>query len=681
MEALSTLGWDSMSYSSRKDSTGAQGFFGRMRLPKFVGRSDSTDGTHRVSEQASGLANLFRRPSEEKTEVVISQRGHELSQYGYEQFTVSDDEQIYITPTSERTMFNDGEEFAVELMTEKVEETVEVEDDIEPLEVSETEPEFIRNEEAVEETFDVEPIDFVQAFTPMEEEVEKAEIEAEDIFDDFDEPVTSSTKISIEDLFGNVVRGSDGIVETDVGIVANGTVIPVEESESKEFHANDRTLDSFVDASVESESLEEPVTRTMGLMEKDVEVDVYEDIESTIMVMPVVDEPQEIERIGSAEVIPEMDDEDDVPEVFVPKVEDFTEEAVAEESVLMEEVTPMLAAPVAVPVLAPAVSALALAPAAPVIALAPTATVLAIAAPVAVEAPTYSWDVSEEAAYSYEMFNVIEPDYATYSVHKEIVEIPWTINDEAIEAFGAFMVLEPEYEETVTEIPWELSEDAVEAFNAYMIIKPEYTRAPVEIPAWDVSEEAIEAYSGFQGMEEEYFKQAFIATLPSTIVSNKIEVEPLEKRIDEVEASALGITSNYAETTSAVKTPVVDMTKDNSFNLDNVEVKPEPKIENGCEVRASRFIFKDGRLQKVPVAPVAVPAAPAAAPAVEEKELVIEYSPAPEVKEESFRAPLIVEAEPELKLNSAKLVAKKVEGVNFSFGLSNTNCDSVRFSF
>ena len=276
---------------------------------------------------------------------------------------------------------------------------------------------------------------------------------------------------------------------------------------------------------------------------------------------------------------------------------------------------------------------------------------------------------------------MIEPDYATYAVHKEIVEIPWTINDEAIEAFGAFMVLEPEYEETVTEIPWELSEDAVEAFNAYMMIKPEYTRAPVEIPAWDVSEEAIEAYSGFQGMEEEYFKQAFIATLPSTIVSNKIEVEPLEKRIDEVEASALGITSNYAETTSAVKTPVVDMTKDNSFNLDNVEVKPEPKIENGCEVRASRFIFKDGRLQKVPVAPVAVPAAPAAAPAVEEKELVIEYSPAPEVKEESFRAPLIVEAEPELKLNSAKLVAKKVEGVNFSFGLSNTNCDSVRFSF
>ena len=699
-----------MGYSSRKDSKGSQGLFGRL-IPKLT-KSDASDARERGSDSDVGFASMFKKTQNVRNEMPAVKRDRDIGTFGYDTYEVSDDCSIYISSKTENAIFED-DEYLSELPSDGIV----------------AEPVF-------------EP-------APEAKQADEEQTTFEDTFEDMFEnqaETTGPTEISIEDLFGNVKRGSDGAVDTAIGVFDNGEFMKVDRSENVPF----TTMDSFTepepaaeDCMMDSLEIEESHAETAIRA-----VDVYEDIESTIMVMPVEDSLGEVERIGAYT----GPDKDDVPEVFVPKVEDFTEEAATEQTAeepieRIGSYKPKVEETMQIPYDLPAFVATAFcafidsvpeyesapvqemrimeAPVEMIPAFVPTAeepewdvtdeasvsftefmadmpeypAIVAVPAwDVTDEAadayaafgtimPEYpeevkeapAWEVSEDAAEAFEAFNSIEPEYPEVSY-----EMPaWDVTEEAAFMFGAFVSIEPEYPEEVKQAPvWDVSDEAAAAYEAFGTIMPEYPEEVKEAPAWEVSEEAVSAYAGFQSLEDEYFMQAFTATLPSTIASGSIVVPPMEERVTDDEAIPMGMTGNTAKTTTKVDEIKVDFVNDPSFNKDNTEVRPEPRIQNGCVVRPSRYVFKDGRLQKVSAEPVE--ASRIETPA--DQQINMDYKPAPAVAEEPFRAPLTVEEdkhEPEMAIRprAAKLVAKQVEGVNFSFGQSNTGNGSVRFSF
>ncbi len=647
-----------------------------MRLPKFSVRLGDADAPRREVEQFSGFTSFFRKASADSNGPAATGMDLDLGQMGYDRFEVLKGQNIYIQSESERSIFADSGMAFEDLNTyepaatdgrsqEKAQAdnengyfdepsadlTVEGSEEVQATEpAGENTPIEAQTAEGPEYTWD---------HPEYEKEKESSAEEPQEGW--FDDEPSDTAHISIEDLFGNVKRGSDGYVNTDVGVVDNGIVMPVPESEPETVHLED---------------FDAPVIRPVGLMERE-------------GIVP--------EEAGMKDSEPESVDA--VLEASVPQ----TEESI----ILLGAPAPTLslAAPVYVPV-------------------AETYWEITEEASAAFGAfmtiqPEFPktdkpWELSEEAVSAYGAFLTIKPEYETTEVPWEITEdaasafgsylsirpeypaeeVAWSIGDDAASAFGSYLALTPEYadpeidwdlsDEAVSafgsylsirpeypaeEVAWSIGDDAASAYGAFLTIEPEYTAAEIPVPEWDVSDDAAVAYSDFKTLEADYFRQQFMAALPGTVAIPRMEAKPLEQRESEIDAIAITAVSEAVAVTSTADNGVgADVLSDPMLVKENIEIRPEPKLENGCEARTSRFVFKDGRLQKVPVE-MAAPAADIKA------DFDMEYAPVPEIKEESFRAPLTMEEEqPIMKPKAAKLVA-------FGFGQSETNSGNVRFEF
>jgi len=659
---------DSMSDGSRRDSTGSLGLFGRLRKPILGGRSGSTDDADKEVEQYSGFTNIFRRNAG-RTEARANAAAHDFNNMGYNRFVMPNGQQIFVQSESEETMFSDDEEFystqpemktELEMLAEAKKESVDAEEpeldifDIPACFLAVAEPPVVDEQVVVEEKKEEDFTIQSEAEEPSEQILDKSE------FDELwgEDSPSESNHVSIEDLFDNVARGPNEFVETSMGIVNNGVVVPKEEV-------------------LESTAPVADVDAPVGLMEK---------------------EEPEREMIAAAPVGPD----DDAPEVFVPKVEDYTDDAKA---------ALMLSAPVAVPALpAPVVVPVRIVP----------WTVTEEAAFAygsflefrdVMEQPEIDWVITDEAAFAFAELMSMVPDYGKVEVPWEITEeaavafadlmaivpdytiseVPWEVDEATASAFRAFKTIQPETPWDVTdeasvafadlmsmestyaepEVQWDVTEEASMAFSAFTTIVPEYPVAHYEMPEWDVSEAAAEAYCDYKAREQEYFQQEKFDEQPVTEIRSNIEVPALEERIDEFDALALGITPTFAKTESG--DAGVDHKVFAAVNHDNLAIGEGLKGKEMIDVTPRRMVFKDGRLQRVPIE---------AAPVISKAEMPmdIDYSPAPEVKAEPIRAPLAFENEIE-KPTPARLVAKKVEGVNFDFGQSEDDSGMIRFIF
>ncbi len=697
-----------MSDSSRKDSTGSHGFFGRMRL--FSGKGGQAAGRNRGSEP---ITKMFRKSSDDKEDAMPSVTGRDLGQYGYDLIEMSDGNRIYIPNTPESAIFSENE---VVIREEEQEEDP-------PRECIAPAPKGEMSDDDIDEPF----IDEESLIIEQSEEFRIMEAEPLETgaADEVAEPSVSERE-NIAGLFDNVPRGSNGFVETGIGIVQNGEVRKTDVPSLDDYGKADTEITASADDAIfiDNEINEDYVdVKIEASAPKDVEED-----------LAAADEPEEILRIGPKE---ETMVEDEVPEVFVPKVEDVTEEAVSDEVVEAAEVIPMLPAP---------------------------AQTLAICAPVATDVSAYAWDVSEDAADSYGAFMSIEPDYSAYSITAEtvwdidgqasdaflafgalvpeyptptyeapawdvsdeasesfvshiasvpefekVVIVPernvteeaaesfvsysssvpefesitvyapaWDVSDEASESFVSHIASVPEFEKVVIVPEWNVTDGAADSFVSFCASVPEFESISVDAPIWDISEDAYESFVAFQSLNDSCMMEEYIAKLPQTM---SIEVEDLERPEESFLGSNLDMTQvPFALTGSTDAGVDVDFRNDDSYDRSNIEINPEPKVDDGRQVRTSRFVFMDGRLQKITNEPVEV--GDLTDP---EGSFEMEYEAAPEVSEESFRMPLKIEVKAdemeELKPRSANLVAKQVEGVNFSFGQSTNSNSKVRFLF
>ncbi len=306
------------------------------------------------------------------------------------------------------------------------------------------------------------------------------------------------------------------------------------------------------------------------------------------------------------------------------------------------------------------------------------------------------WDVTEACAETYTDYLAAIPEESTWAV-----EPVWEIADETAESYVAFQTIRPEYPKAVAVIPewdtaaenyseylgfipeestwavapvWDVTEEASAAFIDFGTIRPEYPKAVAVIPEWDVTEAAVAGFEGYRTAEEDYFNKSMMV-VATTVSVNRIELDAIERHVSNAVAAVSGVTGTYAETASQDDLQIT--IKDNTdFNQENLQVVPELDPEK--KVRTSRFVFKDGRLQKITEEVVLdeVDTTIAETSATVSEDVAVEEMPVVEEKAEIIALPA---AQAIAALPAP--VAKSEGGVNFSFGQSKNSYGSVRFFF
>ena len=302
------------------------------------------------------------------------------------------------------------------------------------------------------------------------------------------------------------------------------------------------------------------------------------------------------------------------------------------------------------------------------------------------------WDATEETGEAFADFIGSIPRESTWS--KPLPE--WDATEMAAAVFADHIASIPEESTWAIEPVWEVTDEAVAAFDAYMTIRPEYPKASVTVPEWDATEEAAEGFIGFLDAVKEEIAPVVPVVVAHTVSVSKIELDPIEDRISDEMAMAIGSTGNYAETDTEVQMKI--KVKDNTdINQENLQITSTKKV------RASHFVFKDGRLVKVVEEKVIADLmeepsiisteVPEDVPMVLSTVNVDEFESSPSI-EEAPAETIAEESEPKIIAlpaaqsfaalpapKSAKLVAKNIEGVRFSFGGNTKGCGSIRFSF
>jgi hypothetical protein len=343
-----------------------------------------------------------------------------------------------------------------------------------------------------------------------------------------------------------------------------------------------------------------------------------------------------------------------------------------------------------------------------------------------------AFDVSDDAGDAYASYLSIRPVYP----RKEKAMPAFDASAEGAAAFDAYLGIRPVYPRKEKEMPaFHITADAADAYASYQSIWPQYPRKEKEMPTFDVSDVIAPAFAGYLEMEEEFKRQAVFDGMAVTTVTNDIIPEPMERRISDLGAAEIGRTGNYAETGGSLSDPPIRVKGNDDFNQEGAQVLPEKR-----EGRAARFVFRNGRIQKVvdkveitstdirmqstvseepaPVERIA-PAKPVqAAPLKLEEPVEEEVAALPEAQDVIYLpeaktvislpeaqdviylpeaqdvialpaakveepAPVEETAEPKIVITmpAAEMVAKDKEGVSFSFGRSNYSYESVRFSF
>jgi len=284
---------------------------------------------------------------------------------------------------------------------------------------------------------------------------------------------------------------------------------------------------------------------------------------------------------------------------------------------------------------------------------------------------------------SYNAYQSIRPEYP-----KAQVVIPeWDVTEAVSEAYPDYLAMIPEEEYWTIQIPaWDITEEGAEAFGQYLSIRPEYPKAAVVIPEWDITDEMAASLEGYRMVEADHFMQAK-TVVTSTLSVSKIVIDEVETNIEDKDAIKMGRTGNVAKTGSASSMKL--RVKDNT-DIDQSNLVINPRKLPARRATASRFVFKDGRLQKVPVK-VEVPEVDPAAQ--NEVSLITEIPEAVTVTEETLEVEPVAPAPEYIALpaaqnyaalplpKSAKLAAKNIEGVRFSFGKTGSGSGSIRFSF
>jgi len=208
-------------------------------------------------------------------------------------------------------------------------------------------------------------------------------------------------------------------------------------------------------------------------------------------------------------------------------------------------------------------------------------------APVVAEVP--EWDVTEMSAESFVGFIAMIPRESTFAI------IPvWDVTEEAAMAFTEHMATVPEFEKIEAPVAWDVTEETSESFMGFIAMIPKESTFAI-VPVWDVTEEASAAFVGFMASQEEMYSQAVTETKAVLLLPARIGVEPLERKAEPdatVEAPA--------------QYPVESMTSgadtdNHRYSLDT-DISKETLAENvklDRPIRASRFVYKDGRIQKV----------------------------------------------------------------------------------
>ncbi len=269
------------------------------------------------------------------------------------------------------------------------------------------------------------------------------------------------------------------------------------------------------------------------------------------------------------------------------------------------------------------------------------------------------WDLSEASAAAYMRYTSVEPEFGP----SNIVVPDWPLTDEAVESFNAYMSLEPEYIQKIVVREWDLSEssaeaymgyisvepefgpsniivpdwvvtdEAVDSFNAFLTIRPQYIRAPVIEREWDITEGEAESVCAFRQQVEEEENRGFMNRLPKTVLVESLKVAPLEPETYDVLTRTSLAGENFANTSTAVEMK----TSLNGFT--NINIAPRKTVSDRS-MHVTRFVFKNGKLQKVESEPEP-PKRKECRIRIKSDDEDIEIVPAPETVSE------VVESQPE----------------------------------
>jgi hypothetical protein len=660
-----------------------------LRLGGKTSLAGKVKGSDRVN-----ISKMFRKSAGDSRGSSADSGREDISRFGYDRFEVSEGNHIYVSSVSESSIFDDDVPIA---QTEGHEEQKEISVQEEPVYAApgisdssfdapieddhifsgmETDspieaPVFFMDEEEeepAEELYDPVIRTFAMEEAFIEEEPAEVSAEADEELDWFDDAEEVDPKAAIAGLFDNVVRGSDGCVDTDVGVFDGEEVKAFAEPAPKmEMRIMERAPEPAADDIVfESQEITES------------------EVESAIGAAPLT-----LEAFADDDEV-----EDEVPEVFVPRIEEVEEAKFA----VPETDTPMLAqarsapaiaAPVVIPALPTASSIIAL-PAASAVAVAEAAveyTEEAMAAfgefmamkPVKAPVIAKEMEYTAEGLEALGAFSAMEP----ISIPAPVREVEYS--EAGIEALGEFMAMRPVAIPAEAKEP-EYTAEGLEAFGEFMAMKPIYVPAPVRIREPEYSEQAMESFGAFIGMipkeaplkvkAPEYSEQAmeafgafvrmipkeaplknrnndytaegmeafgaFIGRLPEARPASRqapawdvsdiaveafgdfqhsvdeelrqpfmsslprtISVEDLgELPAEETESFVMPMAAPQFAMTTGVE--AVEQSQIEEMNKENLVIVPEKKLDNERTLSPKGFQFVDGRIQMVASEPVRI---------------------------------------------------------------------------
>jgi len=703
------LGWDSMGLGSGKFSEGSRSLFGSISIPNLK-KSEFADALRSGMGQITDLAKRYSKNGDVHSFVETVKanqarsRGNDMGAYGFESFQVGDDIEVFVRDTPVEEIFRDSETKFEPVVSMDAGREAEAPAE-QPVTLEDFAADFEGEIAQIEEAKATEPVvehpkleEFMdQPVIIRPEFIEDAEVpaEAEEVDMYVGEAPVAAADFEPSSLFGNIKRGMSEEVDTHVGLLQDGFI--------KETAPN-VTLDDFdMFESVEEIQAEDAAIDEMELIDAQFpEVPAAVETVYVERAVPkledfIIEEPEIIAEVPVVEIpaaVPEWDVTEECAETFADYISMIPEETTWEIAPVWEVTDEAADAFLAFGTIRPEYpKAVAAVPEwdikadtfADYLSFIPEETTWEIAP---------EWDVTEECAETFADYISMIPEETTWDVAPV-----WDVTDDAAEAFIAFGTIRPEYPKAVAAVPewdvaeasaetfadyismipeettweiapvWEVTDEAADAFLAFGTIRPEYPKAVAVIPEWDVTDAAVEGFEGYRMAEDDLIKSAMFVA--ATVSVSRIDIDPIDRQVTDAVAAASGETGTIAETNSA--SGLLIPVKDNAaINQENLQIVPEGASER--KVRTSRFVFKDGKLQKITEEVVIAEDIPMTI----DSATVSEEQPTGTVEPSVFALPA---AQSFSALPAPSEVDEGAQGVRFSFGQSRSGYGTVRFTF
>jgi len=594
-----------MSDNSRRDSAGFQSLFGRKKLPKFS-KPEIPESMKKGMGQLSGFAkNMFTRTIESRVrapEPSLDER--DLDSLGYKKEMVSESDAIYYSSHSEDDIFSEPEAVMDSVFDEPVvgsgfEDVFEPAADVRDV-YAEGSDDVLSYGSPMEAVADIEapevPVmwseedSFQLRDAEFDVNTEEPVMEAQDdydsirITDDFPkdtrlydptpmEAAAPSVHKSYEELFSNIQRGASGVVDVCVGTNVDGDIINVDCTPIE-------TIPVYESADF-MESVVKSVVRSTAVRVASEDIPEY------------LDESEEVMRLGAAPGQEAVEEKtfDDVPDVYVPPIQDFEEDAEAAAEPVWE---------------VPGFAADAFAEMESVIsypeieAEAPVSYVNDDAVSASIDSyPEPIWEVSDDAADAFAcmmaateevgaepVWEVDEETAEAFLAMGSTIEYPapvvaalpeWDVADETADAFLAMGSTISYPKKVHIEPEWDVSAESAEAFTV-MGSYISYPRREKPMAAWDVAEDITESYLGMESTiaypKKVHVEPAwdvcadtadsFLAMESTIEYPKKVHIEPEWDVAEDITESYLGMESTIEFPKAVMEAPVWDVSDDAS---------------------------------------------------------------------------------------------------------------------